>query len=286
MTHSLRIGEFQIDLINDARIMGDYGGVFGLVPRTLWSKQADLPVDELGRVPMDHHCLLVRSGDRKIVIETGYGTKLSEAQIERFGLTRPEGGLVHGLARLGVKPEEIDLVINTHLHGDHCSGNTYLQDSQLLPTFPNAEYLAQRLECADATYPNERTRATYLVENFLPLVQSGQMRLIDGETEIMPGLRCVITPGHTRAHQSIVFESEGQSAIYVSDMASLAVHFTNLAWMTAYDVEPLITLETKRIWQQWVLKHDATLIFVHETLLPLGKLVQDGKRLRVISVAG
>lgn len=271
----LRVGDLTIELINDARILADSGGAFGLVPRALWSRT--YAPDEQSRIPMDHRCLLVRGGGRTMVVDTGIGTKVTPQQAQIMGLMRPEGGLVEGLARRGLKPEDVDLVINTHLHADHCGGNTRLDGESVVPTFPNAEYWVQRLEYADASFPNERTRGTYFPANYVLLYESGQMRLLDGEADVVPGMRCVVTPGHTRAHQAVVFEADGRAALYVCDMASLAVHFARLAWMTAYDVEPLVTLETKRIWQKWALERDALILFIHEPRFGVGRLVDQGE---------
>ncbi len=271
----ITIGDIEIDIINDARIMSDSGGVFGLVPRALWTRH--YTPDAQSRVPMLHNCLLVRADGKIIVVDTGIGTKVPDKMASILSLERPAGGLVEGLARCGVRSEDVDLVINTHLHSDHCGGNTrFDQSGALVPTFPNAEYWVQRLEYADAAFPNERTRGTYFQENYAPLLQSGQMRLIDGEVEVVPGMRVVVTPGHTRAHASVVFERDGAAALYVGDMASLAVHFANLAWMTAYDIEPLVTLETKRFWQRWVLERDALVLFEHDPLIAVGRLAPRG----------
>lgn len=281
----LQIGNIRIDIINDGQIMSDTGGPFGLVPRALWSRHYE--ADEQSRIPMHHNCLLVRAGtptdSRMVVVDTGLGTKIPDKMARIMSLTRPEGSLMDGLRRLGVEPEDVDTVLNTHLHSDHCGGNTYVsEDGSIKPTFPNAEYLVQRLEYADAAFPNERTRGTYFAENFAPLYESGQLRLLDGDVEILPGMRAVLTPGHTRAHMSVTFEQGDEAALYVADMASLAVHFANLAWMTAYDVEPLVTLETKRTWQRWVLERDALVLFEHDPKTPLGRLVQaGGDKLRI-----
>jgi glyoxylase-like metal-dependent hydrolase (beta-lactamase superfamily II) len=280
----IRIGDIEIELINDARVWADSGGVFGLVPRVLWSKVID--ADSQNRVPMDHHCLLVRAASKIMVVDTGIGYKLTEKQIARMGLERAQGGLIEGLARHGVKPEDVQIVINTHLHSDHSGGNTHFEGETIVPAFPNAEYWVQRLEYADAAFPNERTRGTYFPENFASLYASGQMKLLDGESDVVPGIRCVVTPGHTRGHQSIVFESNHAAALYTGDMSTLGVHFTNLAWMTAYDVEPLITLETKRYWQRWALEKNALLIFVHEAQVPVGRVVRENEKLRIDPVTG
>jgi glyoxylase-like metal-dependent hydrolase (beta-lactamase superfamily II) len=277
----IRLGEIEISLVSDGTVWVDAGGAFGLVPRALWSRY--ITPDDRNRVPMSLTCLLVRAGGRTIVVDTGLGDKLSERQVNHWAIQRPQGGLVDGLARLGVAPGDVDLVIDTHLHADHCGGNTTRQGDQVVPTFPDAEYWVQRLEYADAAFPNERTRATYLAENFEPLCEIGQLRLIDGEVEAAPGVRCVPTPGHTRGHQCIVLEGGGRSALFVADMASFAIHFERLAWMTAYDVEPLVTLETKRAWRRWALAHDALLIFEHDTQIPLGRLVEKDGEMSVIS---
>ncbi|PJF40896.1 MAG: MBL fold metallo-hydrolase [Phototrophicales bacterium] len=280
----LQIGDIRIHLINDGDHRVDPGGAFGLVPRVLWSRY--FTPDENHLIPMVLNCLLVQTGDRTMLIDTGYGTKLSQKQRGFLHLSRPNGGLVEGLARLNLAPRDIDLVIDTHLHGDHCAGNTYYDEGgNLVATFPNAEYVVQRREYDDAIHPNERTRATYLAENFQPLVESGQMRLLNGDEEVAPGVRVVVTPGHTPGHSSVVFESNGEYGIFLCDMASYAVHFERLGWMTAYDVEPLVTLETKRKWQQWVLEHNAIVLFPHDAFRPAGRLQQhDDGRLQVVSL--
>ncbi len=276
----IQLGEFKLYLINDARAMHDAGGPFGLVPRSLWRDVFMPPTDD-NLLPMTHHNLLVQANGKNILIDVGYGDKLTDKQIAYLRLERPQGGLVAGLARLGLTPHDIDLVIDTHLHNDHCGGNTaQAEDGSIIPVFPNAEYVVQRREYEDASRPNERTRATYLAQNFRPLVETGQMRLLDGDTELAPGIRGVITPGHTPGHMTITLESEGQHAAFICDLASYAVHFERLGWMTAYDVEPLITLETKRQWQAWALETNALLIFPHDPLKPMGRLSEDanGKR--------
>ncbi len=274
----IQIGDITLYIISDGEAWVDPGGMFGLVPRVLWSRYVD-PVNNL--VPNALNCLLVQVGDHNIVVDTGLGTRLDEKRRKIWQLSRPHGGLVDGLARLGLTPDDITLVINTHLHADHCSGNTRFAGENVVPVYPNAEYAVQRREYGDATHPNERTAATYLSDNWDVLVRNGQMRLLDGDTELAPGVFGVVTPGHTPAHMSVRFESQGQHGLFVCDMASYAVHFERLGWMTAYDVEPLVTLETKRHWQQWALDTNATLFFTHDNQRLVGRLVQGEKTPRV-----
>jgi glyoxylase-like metal-dependent hydrolase (beta-lactamase superfamily II) len=274
----LRVGDFRIHMINESVIKVDPGGAFGLVPRVLWSPL--MPPDENHLVSMIHNCLLVQVGDRNILVDTGHGEKLTEKQKSFMQLTRPYGSLTDALARLGLKPDDIHLVIDTHLHGDHSGSNTrYDEAGKIVATFPNAEYVVQRREYEDAMRPNERTRATYFPMNYQPLYESSQMRLLDGDAEIFAGITGHVTPGHTPGHMSIRFESNGQQALFVCDMASYAIHFERLGWMTGYDVEPLITLETKRHWQKWALETNALLIFAHDPQRQVGHYVMgvDGK---------
>ncbi|MDW8300690.1 MAG: MBL fold metallo-hydrolase [Anaerolineae bacterium] len=275
----ITLGEMQIAFLNDGTTHVDAGGVFGLVPRALY-KHFVMP-DEDNLVPMPMTCLLVRAHGKVIVIETGLGNKLDDKARANLRLVVREGeGLLNSLARHGVQPEDVDLVINTHLHADHCAGNTLikLDTGEIVPTFPNAEYVVQRREYEDAMKPNERTRATYFPVNYQPLVESGQMRLLDGDTEIARGIHGIVARGHTPAMMMVRLESNGEQALFVSDLASYSIHFERLGWMTAYDVEPLYTLEAKRLWQRWALETGALLIFPHDPTMVAGRYrIVDGK---------
>ncbi len=282
----LRVGDFEIYLLNDGTVHVDAGGPFGLVPRALYGRT--YPPDENNQIPMRLTCLLVRVGGKNIVIDTGLGEKLNEKGKAQWGLVRGPGeGLVTALDRHNLHPEDIHLVINTHLHADHCAGNTVFapDGGGIVATFPNAEYVVQRREYYDATHTNERTRGTYFEVNFAPLIENGQMRLLDGDTEIVPGLFGIVAPGHAPGLQVIRFESGGEHALFVGDLAAYTVHFERLSWMTAYDVEPLITLESKRVWQAWALRTGATLIFQHDPFTYTAKYVEQGDKRRLIPLS-
>jgi glyoxylase-like metal-dependent hydrolase (beta-lactamase superfamily II) len=267
----LRIGDLEIHVLLESLTYADGGGAFGLVPKAMWARE--MPPDADNLVPMHQHALLLRAGGKTILIDTGIGSKMPPKWQEIWRLSWPRGSLAQSLARLDLTPADIDLVIDTHLHNDHCGGNTMLDEQGVLqPAFPNAVYVVQRREYEDAMRPNERTRASYIPANYAPLVESGQMRLLDGDVEIAPGVFGVVTPGHTPGHMSIRFESGGEHGLFTCDMATYSVHFEKLGWMTAYDVEPLITLETKRRWQQWALETNALLIFPHDPLRPAARL--------------
>jgi glyoxylase-like metal-dependent hydrolase (beta-lactamase superfamily II) len=277
----LRLGNADLHIVSDGLAWMDGGGHFGLVPKVLWEKVVQ--ADELNRIPMALNCLLVVSKGQRILVDTGFGDKLSSKERQIWSIAG-ESRLVGDLRRLGFAAEDIDVVINTHLHSDHCGGNTVLRDGQVVPTFPRAEYWIQRLEWADARYPNERTRATYMAENFVPLEERGQLRLLYGDTRVTSEVRCIVTRGHTRAHQSVVIESGGETAIYLGDLASWTILMERLAWISAFDVEPLETIETKRRVRDWALEKNALLIFEHDSRVQVGYLREDEGKYTVEAV--
>lgn len=300
----ITLGDVELYILSDGTFRSDGGAHFGLVPRVLWEKV--ISPDALNRIPVALNCLLIVSRGVRILVDTGYGHKLTDKQRTIHALERPEGDVLAALGRLGLRPHDIDIVINTHLHADHCSGNTkwapasnndpVLANEQSLysdegrrrleaiPTFPRAQYCVQRLEWADACFPNERTRGTYFAENFRPLEAAGQLRLLNGDTYITPEVRCIVTRGHTRAHQSVVIESQGQTAIYLGDAAPTAVSLERLAWIAAFDVEPLESLETKRGLREWALQKNALLFFEHDVRISVGRLCQEGEGYRVVGL--
>ena len=263
----------QWHIIKTGRVLVDAGGPFGLVPQSLWSKK--YPPDEHHRVPMDLNCLLIHSEGKIILVDTGLGDKLDEKAQRNWAITHPDGALLDNLKELGIAPEDVDIVIDTHLHWDHCGGNTRIQDGQVVPTFPRAEYLVQYVEWAEAMHPDARTRATYLLDNYRPVWQRDQIRFLYGDTQVTDQVRCVVTRGHTRAHQSVILEGGDTPLMYLADLATYAIHFTRTAWVTAYDIEPLETIATKKKWQTWALETNATLIFEHDTTTEIGRLAKD-----------
>ncbi len=275
----MKIGEIEIYLISDGTVWVDPGGPFGLVPRVLYGEL--MPPDSRNLLPETLSSLLVVSEGKRILVDTGLGTRLDEKTVRRWNLERPQGDLVQGLARIGFEPGQIDTVICTHLHSDHCAGNTRLEGEQLVAAFPNAEYLVQRMEWADASHPDARTRGTYFADNFAPLLADGRLRLLHGDTQVTSHVSCVVTPGHTRGHQAVRLESGEWSGLFVSDMATYAIHMARTAWMTSFDVEPLENIRTKQRWQRWALERDAWLFFVHEPIMPVARLRQQDGRLDI-----
>lgn len=278
----MRFGDLEIDLVSDGMVWLDAGGPFGLVPRELFQRVFPLQPDNT--VPMSLTCMLVRSRGKKILIDTGLGTKRKAEERERWRLVRAEGDLLQALAKLGISPQDIDIVINTHLHTDHCGGNTTYQGDAIVATFPRAEYWVQRVEWAEACHPDARTRGTYFDENFGPLMEEGRLRLLHGDTEVTDQVHCVVTPGHTRGHQSVRLRTESWDGLYLGDMATYAVHFARTSWLTAYDVLPLENVETKKRWQRWAIKKQAWLFLEHDPLMPVVHLVEREGRKDILPI--
>ena len=280
----IQLGDWRVDLINDCWLRLDGGGAFGLVPKILW--QRHLPADENNLVPFAETCLLLRGHGHIALVDTGIGYKLPPKLELQWHIERPAGGLIETLSSLGVSEEQVDTVICTHLHLDHAGGNTKLDErGRPVPTFPNAVYITQEREYLDASQPNERTRATYQAENFTPLVESGQLKLLQGDGEILTGVEGIVTRGHTPGHMSVRISGGGRQLGFVCDLASLAIHFENLGWMAAYDVEPLHTLENKRRWQRWALENDAMLVFPHDVQRPICRAIEADGQFRLETLA-
>jgi glyoxylase-like metal-dependent hydrolase (beta-lactamase superfamily II) len=264
------LGNVKLHIVSDGTYWEDGGGLFGLVPKTLWERVRT--PDARNRLPFQLRCLLIETLEQRVLVDTGFGDKLSEKE-RGFLSLKGEQRLLGSMEKSGVAPPDLDLVINTHLHGDHCGGNTRVDvNGEVVATFPSATYCVQRLELADASFPNERTRGTYHAENFQPLQRSGQLRVLWGNTRLTPEVRVVVTPGHTRAHQCVIIESEGQTAAFLGDLASWPIHLERLSWVPAYDLEPMVSIESKRSLAHWAIEKKALLIFEHHPEIVAGYL--------------
>ena len=258
-------------MLSDGVIWLDAGAVFGLVPKIMWQRVTG-ETNELNQIPLALNCLLLESDGKTVLIETGQGNKDFE-QTRRRGWEPDHGKLIEDLARNGVQPAGVDIVINTHLHNDHTGWNTIENgDGDLAVTFPNARFYIQRGEWEDAMHPNERTRATYLPENLLPVEAAGQIAFIDGETQVTSDITVIETPGHTAEHASVVIANGGESAIYLGDMIQHQVQLERVAWLSAFDVLPLINLETKKRLIADAIKNRSLLVAVHNPFPGVGRM--------------
>ena len=257
----------------------DGGAMFGVVPKPLWERR--ITPDARNRIQLGMRCLLIEHETGPILIDTGAGNKEDAKFYDIYGVenagTPGPTCLEDGLRAIGVKPEDVTLVINSHLHFDHAGGNTTRDaDGSIRPTFPNARYVVQEGEYRYATHTNERTAGSYFNHNFVPLHDAGQFDLVTGEKEIAVGIRVIPTPGHTPHHQSILIESGGERALFIADLAPTTAHLP-LAWIMGYDVEPLVTLEPKRRVLTQAAAENWLLVFEHDAKIAWSPIVRDGK---------
>lgn len=280
MTHSLMIGSIRCHILSDGLHKIDGGGFFGVVPRLMWQKVIEPDADN--NIPTDTRCLLIESDAGLILVDTGYGDKMDAKTRARLGVGNRSERIVGELRKLGYAPEAIDIVLLTHYHGDHIGGATRWDTvdhtpGQIVPTFPNARYIGQRLDLAEASFPNERTSATFHSDNWQPLLTAGKLGLVDGPQRLAHGVRTDIAPGHTASLQMVWVEDGGESLLFLTDAANWAVHLERLAWVPAFDIFPLISMETKRRIRVEALERDALLVFQHDAQVITGRL-RPGKR--------
>jgi glyoxylase-like metal-dependent hydrolase (beta-lactamase superfamily II) len=258
----LTLGDARLTMVNGGNFRLDGGAMHGVVPKTLWSKLVSC--DASNRCEYTTRCLLIETGGRRILVETGNGDKFPPKLKDIYGIDH-DRSIGDALREVGVEPESIDTVVMTHMHFDHSGGTTRKTSSGALePVFKRAKHVVQKLEWEDATHPHERNRASYLGENIGPLGEAGLLQLVDGETELAPGVRVIPTPGHTRGHQSVLVGFEGgPRALFLGDVVPTAVH-TRLPWVMAYDLDPARTLETKRALFRRALVENWLLLWGHD----------------------
>jgi len=272
---SFKLGRLTCHALEAGRQRLDGGAMFGVVPKPLWQRR--IPADDRNRIPLALRCLLVEHDDGLALVDTGLGNKEDAKFKDIYGVVN-EGkggrtGLEDALAELGHAPEDVRWVINTHLHFDHAGGNTYREAGGAVRlAFPRATYVVQKGELEFARHTNERTAASYLPPNFEPVT----FTLVSGEADPLPGIRCLPTPGHVPFHQSVLVESAGERVCFVADLVPTAAHLP-LPWIMGYDLEPLVTLESKRRMYQRAEAEGWLLFFEHDAAVIAGRLGREGK---------
>ncbi len=273
-----RLGDLELISVCDGFFRLDGGAMFGVVPRPLWAPKA--PPDARNRITLAMRPLVVR-GRRTMIIDAGVGDKEDAKFSDIYGLDRARH-LDHTLAEAGLSADDIDIVLATHLHFDHAGGFTVRDPSgRIRPRFPRAQYIVRRGEWEDATHPNERNRASYLADNFVPLAEAGVLQLVDDDQTIMPGVRVRRTGGHTAHHQMVLLESNGKTAVYVADLMPTTAHVRD-PWIMGYDLFPLDTLAMKKALAKEALERQMLIFFEHDPSIAAGYLAEDGGTRRVI----
>lgn len=267
------LGDLEITHVHDGTYYLDGGAFFGVVPKVLWQRR--LPADEMNRTSGAMNSLLVRAGKYTVLVETGMGNKLADKTKQIYC---PQEKLLENLAAAGIHPEQIDIVINTHLHFDHCGWNTVRRNGQVEPTFPNARYYVQEGEWQHAVLQLERDRVSYISDNYDPLVRSGQMQLLQGDQEIVPGISVKVYPGHTRHMQAVLLRSGGQTMCYISDLIPTTAHL-DLTWVMAYDLFPLETIENRKKFYAEAIPGRWLVAFTHDPATPWAYVEIEGNRI-------
>ena len=273
--HRTTLGNFELTVVSDGTYFLDGGAFFGVVPKTMWSKKA--PPDEQNRLDAGLNSLLIRTGDKNILVETGIGNKLSDRLVQIY---KQPAKLLDNLHAAGVAPEDIDIVINTHLHFDHCGWNTVRRGDQVVATFPNAKYYVQEQEWEHGRLQLERDAISYMSPNYDPLLETGQMVLLNGDLELSPGVSVRVFPGHTANMQAVIIESAGKKACYISDLIP-TTHHIDIAWGMAFDLYPLDTLYNKKKFHAEAVKENWLVLFTHDPKVPMAYIerTEDGKYL-------
>jgi glyoxylase-like metal-dependent hydrolase (beta-lactamase superfamily II) len=267
--HRTTIGDFELTIFSDGKYLLDGGAFFGVVPKVMWAKKVN--VDDKNRVLTGLNSLLVRTGDRNILIETGIGNKLSERMIRFYG---QPAELLDNMSAGGLSPGDIDIVINTHLHFDHCGWNTIRANDRIIPTFPKAKYYVQEGEWQHACRQFERDRISYISDNYDPLINTGQMELLRGDCEIVPGISVRVFRGHTAYMQAVIIESRGRKACYISDLIPTRAHI-DLTWGMSFDLFPINTIESKKKYYAESIPEKWLTVFTHDPELPWAYVERD-----------
>lgn len=267
--HRMKLGDFDLSVFSDGTYPLDGGAFFGVVPKVMWSRKA--VADEKNFVLAGLTSLLIQTGKHTVLVETGIGNKLSEKMLKIYG---QPAQLIENLAAGGMAPDAIDVVINTHLHFDHCGWNTVRKGDRVAPTFPKAKYYVQEGEWRHAQEQHIRDAVSYISDNYNPLIESGQMQLLGGDQEIVPGVSVQVFPGHTAHLQAVIVRSGGKTACYISDLIPTSAHL-DLTWVMGFDLYPLQTIDSRRRYYERALPEKWLTVFTHDDAVPWAYIEKD-----------
>jgi len=266
---TLSLGDFELIVVSDGIYHLDGGAFFGVVPKALWQKKA--APDEHNRVLLGLNSVVVRTGKHTVLIETGIGNKLPDKLRRIYG---QPAQLLEGLSAAGISPDDIDVVINTHLHFDHCGWNTVRRGDQFVATFPKASYYVQAGEWRHGRRQLERDAISYISANYDPLVANEKMQLLHGDQDIVPGISVKVFAGHTRHMQAVFVQSAGKTACYISDLIPTTAHL-DLTWVMAFDLFPLETIESRKRFYSQAIPETWLTLFTHDPNVPWAYLQRD-----------
>ena len=292
---TLALGDFELSIFSDGTYPLDGGAFFGVIPKVMWSRKVEADTKNL--VTAGLNSLLIRTGKQTVLVETGIGNKLSDRMIKFYG---QPAKLLENLSAAGIAPGDIDIVINTHLHFDHCGWNTVRdKNGKIVPTFPRAKYYAPEGEWQYARHPSERDSISYISDNYDPLVASGQMMLLKGGEQIVPGIFVETFPGHTASMMGVIVRDPSgakaqksstmsggtaeavpypsfvpTAACYISDLIPTTAHI-DLTWGMSFDLYPLQTIESKKQYYARSIPGKWLTVFTHDPKTPWAFVEKD-----------
>jgi glyoxylase-like metal-dependent hydrolase (beta-lactamase superfamily II) len=270
----MTFGDLEVMSLFDCHFRLDGGAMFGVVPKPLWERRA--PADERNRIRLATRPLLVR-GKKTMIIDAGIGGKMDAKSTDIYAIDRTVN-IDHSLAQVGLTRADIDIVLASHLHFDHAGGFTERRESgEIVPAFPRAEYVIRAAEWEDATHPHERNQASYLQPDFVPLLDAGVVRFMEGDGDVMPGVRVLRTGGHASNHQVVFIESGGRTGVFTADMIPTAAHIDN-PWIMGYDLYPMDTLAFKRWFIREAIDREYLIFFEHDPDIAAGYIREEHRR--------
>jgi glyoxylase-like metal-dependent hydrolase (beta-lactamase superfamily II) len=274
-TEAIRVGHFRVIGLRDGLFSLDGGAMFGVVPKILWARK--FPADDQNRITLALNSFLIRTPEALVLVETGMGQEPGDHLSQLYRVVH-DPGLLPSLAGLGFAPQDVDIVVNTHLHFDHCTGNTRTSEEAVRkPTFPRAKYVIQKGEWEAALHPGERDKTSYIRDNFLPLEGAGALWLAEGDTNLCPGVSVILTPGHTLHHQGVKVESQGKVLFILGDLVPTTAH-VRTSYVMSYDLYPLQTMATKKKVYEEGLAGGWLFGFVHDPVHYFGRVAKaEGK---------
>lgn len=279
---AVKFGDYRVEILASESFGLDGGAMFGVVPRVLWSKV--MPPDDQNRIRMTTRCVYIEAGDERIIVDTGMGDKWTD-KLRRIYNVSETPTLARQLeTRTVITPEDITIIVNTHLHFDHCGGNTRRDErGDIVPSFPNARYMVSRREYEHAQNPFERDRASYMSENWEAIAKSNQLELCDDDYEIVSGLTMETVTGHNQTMQCMRLERDGRTLFNFVDLAPTRFH-VQPAWLMGYDLYPVETLANKKRLLNQAAREDWLCIFIHDPDAPLYRIVETDGKLKAVAI--
>ena len=274
----MKVGKYEINLINSGYFGLDGGAMFGIIPKPLWEKTN--PSDNANRIKLATRNLLLENGNRKILVDTGMGNKWDEKSINIYDIKQDNFSLIEELDKFNVKSEDITDVILTHLHFDHTGGSTILNNNKLIPAFPNAKYFVQKKNYEWAVNPSDKDKGSYIKDNFVPLMEEGVLRFIDGEQNFDEEISFVIVNGHTFSQQMLKLSDSSNTFLYCGDLFPTSSHIP-IPYIMGYDLQPLVTVEEKKKILNKATEENWKLIFEHDPDFCSGTILKTEKGFKV-----